>query len=70
MLQAAVCDGWTLNAFTLDEDCLGPAEVAVGRGEIVEALVIADVVVVLDEGAKSAVRDRRADSSSQVECGS
>ena len=39
MLQAAVCDGCTLDAFTLDEDCLGPAEVDVGRGEIVEALV-------------------------------
>ena len=50
MLQAAVCDGCTLDAFTLDEDYLGPAEVDVGRGEIVEALVIADVVVVLDEG--------------------
>src|SRR6476646_3745103 len=29
MLQAAVCDGCTLDAFTLDEDCLGPAEVDV-----------------------------------------
>ena len=27
MLQAAVCDCCTLDAFTLDEDCLGPAEV-------------------------------------------
>jgi len=50
MLQAAVCDGCTPDAFTLDEDCFGPAEVDVGRGEIVEAFVIADVVVVLDEG--------------------
>ena len=47
---ARVCDGCTLDAFTLDEDCFGPAEVDVGRGEIVEAFVIADVVVVLDEG--------------------
>ncbi len=37
MLQAPVCDGCTLAAFTLDEDCFGPAEVDVGRGEIVEA---------------------------------
>ena len=50
MLQAAVCDGCTLDAFTLDEDCLGPAEVDVGQGEVVEALVITDVVIVLDEG--------------------
>jgi hypothetical protein len=39
MLQAAVCDGCTLDAFTLDEDYLGPSEVDVGRVEIVEALV-------------------------------
>ena len=51
MLQATVCDGCTLDALTFGEDCLGPAEVDVGRGEIVDALVIADVVVVLDEGA-------------------
>ena len=50
MLQAAVCDGCTLDAFSLGEDRLGPAEVDVGRREVVEALVIADVVVVLDEG--------------------
>jgi len=50
MLQAAVCDSCTLDAFTLGEDCLGPAEVDVGRGEIVDALVIAGVVIVLDEG--------------------
>jgi hypothetical protein len=50
VLQAAVCDGCTLNAFTLGKDCLGPAEVDVGRREVVQALVIADVVIVLDEG--------------------
>ena len=50
MLQAAVCDGCTLDALTLGKDCLGPIEVDVSRGEIVEALVIADVVIVLDEG--------------------
>jgi hypothetical protein len=32
MLQASVCDGCTLNAFTLGEDCPGSAEVDVGRG--------------------------------------
>jgi hypothetical protein len=50
MLQAAVCYDCTRDASTLDEDCFGPAEVDVGRGEIVQALVITDVVVVLDEG--------------------
>ncbi len=50
MLQASVCDGCSLDAFSLGEDCLGPAEVDVGRGQIVDALMIADVVVVFDEG--------------------
>ena len=50
MLQAAVCDGCTLDAFTLGKDYLGPAEVDVSRREVVQALVIADVVIVLDEG--------------------
>lgn len=49
MLQAAVCDCHALNAFTLDEDHLGSAEVDISRGEIGEAFVIADMVVVLDE---------------------
>src|SRR5258708_966909 len=42
MLQATFCDGCTLDASTLCVD--------VGRGEVVDALVIADVVIVLDEG--------------------
>ena len=50
MLQASVCDSCTLDAFSLGQDCLGPAEVDVGRGQIVDALMIADVVVVFDEG--------------------
>src|SRR5258705_4217255 len=50
MPQASVCDSCTLDAFSLGQDCLGPAEVDVGRGQIVDALMIADVVVVFDEG--------------------
>ena len=50
MLQAAVCDSCTLDAFTLSEDCLSPAEVDIGGGQVVDALVIADLVIVLDEG--------------------
>jgi hypothetical protein len=45
MLQATGCDGCTLDAFTRGEDCLGPAEVDVGRGQVAQALVIADVVI-------------------------
>ena len=32
MLQASDCDSYTLDAFTLGEDNLGPAGVDVGRG--------------------------------------
>ena len=51
MLQAAVCDGFALDAFSLGQDCLGPAEVDIGWSQIVDALMIADVIVVLDEGS-------------------
>ena len=50
MLQASVCDSCTFDAFSLGQDCFDPAEVDVGRGQIVDALMIADVVVVFDEG--------------------
>ena len=36
--------------FAFEEDGLGPAEVNVSRSEIAEALVIASMVVVFDEG--------------------
>src|SRR5664279_3569894 len=49
MLQASFCDGCSLDAFALGEDCLGPTEVDVGWSEIVDALVITDVVIMLDE---------------------
>jgi hypothetical protein len=53
MLQAPVCDGGTLDLQTLGEDCLGSPEVEVdvSRREIIYALVIADVVIMVDEGA-------------------
>ncbi len=50
MQQAAPLDGLPLDAFALEEDRLSPAEVDVGRGEVVQALVHAAVVVVPDEG--------------------
>ena len=50
MLQATVCDGGKFDASAFCEDRLGPAEVNVGRGEVVDALMVADVVVMLDEG--------------------
>src|SRR6478672_71871 len=51
MLQAAVSDGGALDTIAFGEDRLCPAEVNVSRREIVDAFVITDVVVVLDEGA-------------------
>jgi hypothetical protein len=50
MLQAAVCDGVAFDAFSFSADRLSPAEVDIGRCEVVDALVITDVIVVFDEG--------------------
>jgi hypothetical protein len=43
-------DSQSLDPFTFEEDGLAAAEVDVGRGEIVEALVVAAVIIVVDEG--------------------
>src|SRR3977135_4054457 len=50
MLQATVCNSGTLDVQAFCEDCLSSPEVDIGRSEVVEALVIADVVIVRDEG--------------------
>jgi hypothetical protein len=50
MLQTTIGDGLAFDPFAFEEDGLGPAEVDVSRSEIAEALVIAGMVVVLDEG--------------------
>ena len=49
MLQAPMFDGLSLDPFALFDDGAGPAEVGIGRRHIVQALVVALVVVVLDE---------------------
>ena len=51
MLQAAVGNGLSFDPFSLCQDGLAPPEVDVGGGEVVDALVIAPVIVVGDEGA-------------------
>ena len=51
MLQAAVCDGGPLDAVSFGEDRLGSSKIDVSGREVVDALVIADVVIMLDEGA-------------------
>ena len=50
MLQATVCDCLALDPFAFEEDGLSAPEVDVSWGKIVEALVIAGMVVMRDEG--------------------
>ena len=47
--QPTVLDGLAFDPFSFQQDGLTAPEVDVGRGEIVDALVIAPVVVVRDE---------------------
>src|ERR1700677_1821987 len=51
MLQATVRDGLAFDALTFGQDCLGSPKVDISRGEVVDALMIADVIVMLEEGA-------------------
>ncbi|GGJ13865.1 hypothetical protein GCM10011320_21320 [Neoroseomonas lacus] len=48
--QASLLDRLSLDTFTLEQDGLAAAEVDVSRGKIAQALVVALVVVVRDEG--------------------
>src|SRR5436305_1105166 len=50
VLQAAISNGLSLDPFSFGQDGWAASEVDVGRGEIVDALVVAAVVVVVDEG--------------------
>ncbi len=50
MLQAPVFDGLSFDLLPFQQDGLAPPEVDIGRCQIVEALVIALVIVVPDEG--------------------
>ena len=50
VLQAPMFDGLLLDPFSLLDDGWSPAEVGVGRGHIVQALMVTLMVVVLDEG--------------------
>ena len=51
MQQASVCDGLSFDPFSFQQDGVATAEVDVGRRQIAEALVVAQVIVVGDEGA-------------------
>jgi hypothetical protein len=61
MLQATVCDCLALDPVAFEEDGLGAPKVDVSRGEIVEALVIARMLVV-----RPTIRRPRAKSSAGI----
>ena len=50
MLQATICDCLAFDPFAFEEEGLSAPKVDVSRSEIVQALVIAGMVVALDEG--------------------
>ena len=50
MLQAAIGDSLAFDPFAFEENGLAALKVDVGQGEIAEALMVAAMVVVLDEG--------------------
>ena len=49
MLQASICDGGAFDPFSLKQNCLSATEVDVGGRQIFQTLVIAAMIVVLDE---------------------
>ena len=49
MHKAVLLDGSALDALTLQQNGLPPAEIAISRGQVVQALVIAPVVILLDK---------------------
>ena len=67
--QAPVSDGFAFDPFSFQRDGLTALEEDVGGCQIADALVIALMVVVGDEGSDCA-SSRRADSSSPAGCGS
>lgn len=49
MLQASFLDCVAFDPFSFQQDCLTASEVHVGRRQIAQALVIAPMVIVIDE---------------------
>ena len=69
VLQASMLDRLSFDTGPFGKETGGPAETDVGRRQIVEALMIAVMVVVVDEGLDPPP-DLLADSSFRAECGS
>ena len=51
MQQASSGDGLSFDPFPFDEDGLAASEVDIGRCEVAQALVVAQMIVVGDEGS-------------------
>ena len=68
--QATVLDSAAFDPFAFEENGLAAPEVDVSRRQIVDAFVVAQVIVVRDEGLDLALRDRPADNSFPAGCGS
>ena len=49
MLQSSLSDGLSFNPFALKQDGLAASEVNIGRRQVPQALMVAAVIVVLDE---------------------
>jgi hypothetical protein len=68
--QSTSLDGVAFDPFSFQQDGLFTSKVDVGRGEIVDALVIAAVIVVGHEGLDLVFQITRQNSSSPAGCGS
>ena len=49
MLQSSEFDGLSFDPFALEQDCLTASEVDIGRCQVPQALMVAMVIVVVDE---------------------
>jgi len=56
VMQAPGLDSLSFDPFSLFQDGLSPSEVDIGRGQIIDALVIAVVVVVIHEGFNAGLK--------------
>ena len=58
MLQTSVLDGLSFDPFPFQQDGLAAPEVDIGGREVIQTLVVASVVVVLDEGFEETTASR------------
>ena len=68
MLQASIFDCGSFDPFSFQQDCLTAPEVHVGRRQIAQALVIAPVIVVIDEPADAGLKITRQVVVAREEC--